>query len=89
MVVILMLFPIVMLELRFLSPLTRGLKPALGTFIGNVLSVVLLAWPFMPIAIRGLKWWLVPGDGRSFWTHLHGTLLVLAIYAVEIAFFWR
>lgn len=89
MVVILMLFPIVMLELRFLTPLTRGLKPALGTFIGNVLSVFLLAWPFMPTAIRGLKWWLVPGEDRPSWTHLWGTALVLAIYAAEIAFFWR
>jgi antibiotic biosynthesis monooxygenase (ABM) superfamily enzyme len=89
MVVIMMLFPIVMLELRFLTPLTGGLKPALGTFIGNVLSVFLLAWPFMPIAIRGLKWWLVPAEDRPSWTHLCGTVLVLAIYALEIAFFWR
>lgn len=89
MVVIMMLFPIVMLELRFLTPLTNGLKPALGTFIGNVLSVVLLAWPFMPMAIRGLNWWLVPGEDRPSWTPLRGALVVLAIYAVEIAFFWR
>jgi uncharacterized protein len=51
MIVVLMLFPIVMAEIRFLSPWTHGLNPSLATFIGNVISVVLLAWPFMPLAI--------------------------------------
>lgn len=89
MIVVLMLFPIVMAELRFLTPLTSGMKPALGNFIGNVLSVVLLAWPFMPLAIRALKWWLVPQEDRASWINPAGMVLVLAIYAMEIAFFWH
>ena len=55
-----LLFPIVMLELRFLAPLTRGLNPVFATFIGNAISVSLLAWPVMPIANRALGWWLRP-----------------------------
>ena len=55
MLVILMLFPIVMLEIRFLSPLLKGVNTSPATFIGNVISVFLLAWLFMPIAIALMK----------------------------------
>ncbi len=65
MIVILMLFPIVMLEIRFLSPLLRGLRTSPSTFIGNVISVALLTWPFMPLAIAAMKWWLLPGKDSS------------------------
>lgn len=88
MLILLVLFPIVMLEFKFLNPLTRGLDVSLGTFIGNTLSVILIAWPAMPIAIRFLGWWLVPtGENKSqitFW----GLLLVLGLYLIEILVFW-
>jgi len=87
-IVILNLFPIVMLEMRFLGPVTRGLKPAVGTFIGNVISVFLLAWPLIPISIRGLRWWLEPAEDKGPMVHIGGTALIFAIYAAEIAFFW-
>ena len=67
MVVLAMLFPIVVLELRFMTPLTQWLNPVLGTFVGNAVSVWLLAWPMMPLANRALDWWLRPPSRISRW----------------------
>jgi hypothetical protein len=89
MVVLLLLFPIVMLELRFLAPLTRGLNPVFATFIGNAISVSLLAWPVIPIANRALCWWLRPPRAMARPIAHLGTALLLALYLAEIlAFQW-
>ena len=61
--VLLTLFPVVMLELKFLNPHLRGLPPALATFTGNAISVLLTTWPLMPLAIRFFRPWLFP-EGR-------------------------
>jgi uncharacterized protein len=53
MLVELMLFPIVALEVRFLTPMLGGLNAAMATFIGNVISVFLLAWPIHADHSRG------------------------------------
>lgn len=87
MVVLLVLFPIVMLELRLLTPLLRGLNTALGTFIGNLISVGLLTWPAMPIANRALDWWLRPVGPKAGQSMRLGTALLVALYIVEIAGF--
>jgi uncharacterized protein len=84
MLVVLMLFPIVMLEIRFLSPLLRGLSTSPATFIGNIISVVLLAWPFMPLAIAPMKWWLLPRKDSPKWTNALGIAVLVGLYAVEI-----
>jgi uncharacterized protein len=84
MLVVLMLFPIVMLEMRFLNPLMRGLNLAQGTFIGNVISVFVLAWPFMPLAILGMNWWLLPAKDAPKWITPAGIALLLALYITEI-----
>jgi len=89
MVVLLMLFPIVMLELRFLVPRLRGLDPVFGTFLGNAVSVWLLAWPMMPIANRALDWWLRPVARATPWITPAGVALLLGLYIIEIAaFLW-
>ena len=84
MIVILMLFPIVMLEIRFLSPLLGGMSTSPATFIGNIISCVLLAWPFMPLAIAAMKWWLLPGKDSPKWTNALGVALLVGLYAMEI-----
>lgn len=71
-IVLLVLFPAVMLELRFLSPLLAGLNPALATFIGNAISVALVTWPLAPLAIRSLRWWLQPDPARRARAELAG-----------------
>ena len=84
MVVLLVLFPVVMLEIKFLSPLTAKFSTSLSTFIGNAISVSLLAFPLMPIAIHGLKWWLESSKKNiSF----YGAALVLLLYLFEIILF--
>jgi hypothetical protein len=88
-VVLLVLFPIVMLELRYLSPLLGGLNPAAGTFIGNAISVSLVSWPLASIAIRALDWWLQPPPARRLRAEILGGATLVALYAMEIGFFWR
>jgi antibiotic biosynthesis monooxygenase (ABM) superfamily enzyme len=85
MLVVLMLFPVVMLEIRFLSPWLQGLSTSPATFIGNVISVSLLSWPLMPLVIRAMKWWLLPGSNGSKWTNPSGIAILLGLYAIEIA----
>jgi len=82
MIVLLVLFPLVMFELKYLSPLLKGINPSVGTFVLNALSVTLLAWPMMPLALRFLSWWSSPSVSKSvsFW----GTALILGLYALEI-----
>jgi antibiotic biosynthesis monooxygenase (ABM) superfamily enzyme len=89
MIVLLILFPIVMLELKYLSPWTSNLNPSLSTFIGNAISVSLIAWPMMPIAILFLGWWLSPKGFDIRRATIIGTCLLILLYLVEIAIFWN
>lgn len=89
MVVLLALFPVVMAELRWLSPMLGNLEQALATFIGNALSVALLTWLLMPLMVRALHWWLVPAPAQARWTVPAGTVLIFGLYAVEIVLWWH
>ncbi|WP_157091808.1 antibiotic biosynthesis monooxygenase [Methylobacterium nodulans] len=85
--VLLVLFPVVMLEIRFLSPLTAGLPPAVATFVGNAISVALVSWPLMRVAATGLGWWLRPAPGRRRRNEILGAFVLLGLYAAELATF--
>ncbi|MCW6509989.1 antibiotic biosynthesis monooxygenase [Lichenifustis flavocetrariae] len=85
--VLLVLFPIVMLEIRFLSPLLSGLPLALSTFIGNAISVSVVSWPLMAVAIFGLGWWLRPPAHHRRRTELLGLSTLAALYALELLIF--
>jgi len=89
MLILLVLFPIVMLEMKFLNPLTAALNPSLGTFIGNAISVSLVSWPMLPFAIRNLTWWLIPDEKKQPHANLMGTLFVLGLYLIEIVALWN
>lgn len=86
MLVLLVLFPIVMLELKILSPLTKNLDVSLATFIGNALSVSLIAFPMMPIAIKFLGWWL---SARTRKVTVIGIFVLIVLYLCEIFLFWN
>jgi antibiotic biosynthesis monooxygenase (ABM) superfamily enzyme len=88
MIVLLVLFPLVMLEFKFLNPFLTGLNISLATFIGNAISVSLVAWPMVPLVIRYLSWWLVPQGKNQLLKTVAGTLLVLIFYLIEILTFW-
>jgi uncharacterized protein len=87
MIVLLVLFPIVMLELKFLPFITGNLNLSLATFIGNAISVSLIAWPMMPIAIWFLGWWLSPKKSSPRLAIL-GMFVLLGLYLIEIFVFW-
>ena len=82
--VLLTLFPVVMLELKFLNPHLRGLPPSLATFIGNAISVTLTTWPLMPLAIRAFRPWLFP-EGQPPALVRAMPVILVACYAIEIA----
>ena len=82
--VLLGLYPIVAIELLYLNPLLVGLAPALGIFIGNVLSVAATSFLTMPFLVRAFDWWLfadTKADGR---TNATGLAILAAIFAAEI-----
>jgi len=88
MVILLVLFPLVMLQVKFFLPLMQGVHRSLATFIANALTVAVIAWPMMPIAIWCLGWWLSPEGENYRRTTFIGTGVVLFLYAIEIALFW-
>jgi uncharacterized protein len=88
--VLLCLFPVVMLELRFLNPILRaaGFPPPFVTFTGNAISVTLTTWPLMPLAIRGFRPWLFP-EGQPRRLVIAMPILLVCCYALEILVLWR
>lgn len=90
--VLLVLFPIVMLQQRFLSPVLKawGLNSSLSVFIGNAMSVHLIAWPMMPLAQSLMQWWLSPppGSQRRLINAL-GLGTLTCFYTILVAVFWN
>jgi uncharacterized protein len=87
MLVLLGLYPIVSIEIAYLMRHLSGLTPALADFIGNSLSVVLVAYIAMPLLVRWMDWWLFPRPESAARATLLGTALVAALYAIEIVVF--
>jgi uncharacterized protein len=87
--VLLGLYPIVMLEMRFLSPHLSSLNPALATFIGNIGSVAATSFITMPLFVRWFGWWLFTDKDSSKSRGSMGVALLIAIFVVEIALLWR
>lgn len=87
--VLLVLFPVVMLEIRFLSPLLAQAPLAIATFIGNAISVSLVSWPLMKIAIFCLGWWLAPDPLHRRRVEIQGIAVIAALYLAEILIFMR
>jgi antibiotic biosynthesis monooxygenase (ABM) superfamily enzyme len=85
--VLLVLFPVVMLEIEFLSPYLAGQHLAIATFIGNAISVSLVSWPLMKIAVAGMGWWLHPAPARRWQREALGAATMLGLYAIELVTF--
>lgn len=86
--VLLTLFPVVMLQLRFLNPQLAELNPALRTFIGNAISVALTTWPLMPLAIWAFHAWLFPAN-QPRWLVTTMPIVLVLCYLIEIALLWH
>jgi uncharacterized protein len=90
MLVLLGLFPIVMLETKFLSPRLAGVNFSLAMFIGNTISVALTTWLTMPLFIKALGWWLFPkSEASKIALNLAGTAVIFLLYAIEVAALWH
>ncbi len=89
MLVVLCLYPTVILLSKLLSPaLNRvGMGQAAGIFVGNVISVALLQWVFVPAASRPFRRWLDPIDGASTRISLAGAAMVVVGYGVLLLVF--
>jgi uncharacterized protein len=87
MIVLLTLYPLVMLELLFLNPLTQSLGMAESTFIGNALSVAATGFLLIPLALRAFEWWLLPRPNDSLRVEAAGIGLIVGLYALSIVVF--
>jgi hypothetical protein len=87
--VLLGLYPIVVIELRFLNPVLRGFGSSLATFIGNAISVAGTTFITMPLFVRAFGWWLLPDKSSSRWATPAGLGILVGLFAVEVVFFWR
>lgn len=88
--VLLGLFPIVMLELRFFSPIlaSLGLHASPATFISNTISVFLTSFATMPLFIIWFGWWLFPKRDLPS-TNLKGCAILAFLFALEVAALWK
>jgi Uncharacterized protein conserved in bacteria len=89
MLILLGLYPIVMLEIRYLNPTLHDMNGAAANFIGNIISVSLTTWVTMPLAIKAFTPWLFPKKDTPAWVSPFSFALLLVIYALEIALLWR
>jgi len=90
MLVLLGLFPIVMLEAKFLNPQTASLNPSLAMFIGNVISCALTTYLTMPLFIKIFPWWLFPKSETSkIAINLAGTAVIFLFYAISVVALWH
>jgi uncharacterized protein len=89
MLVLLGLFPIVMLEMRFLHLTAHGVNSSLATFIGNSLSVAGTSFLTMPLFVRWFGWWLFLRPDSPKNTTMRGVLILLGLFALEIGVLWK
>lgn len=89
--VILGVYPVVMFEIRFLSPLltSLGFPAALTTFIVNCLTAAATTFILMPRLVRWFGWWLFVDPKKPAWVEPAGLLVVVGLYAIEIASVWH
>lgn len=89
-IVLLVLYPIVMLEVFTLNHITTDwlkLEPALGIFIGNAVSVAITGFLLIPWASGLLNWWLVPPEAQAVRRTWQGVAVVVGLYAVSVIVF--
>lgn len=87
--VLLGLFPVVMLEIRFVAPLLKELNSSVSSFISLVGSVLGTTWGTMPLFIRAFGWWLFPKEGAAQKVNLVGTAAVALLLLFEILALWN
>lgn len=87
--VILGLYPLLMMQRRFLLPLLAGNNTALVVAFTTIMSVCLVTGITMPILVRSFKWWLLPSKHERTKKTIAGCLLAVFILMLEIAALWH
>ncbi len=89
MLLLMVLYPMVMLMSRFVTPVIAGLgaEPWLSVWLVQVVSVVLMQWWLMPTVASWCRRWLDPVDGASLRISLRGTAVAVIVYAASLTAF--
>jgi antibiotic biosynthesis monooxygenase (ABM) superfamily enzyme len=85
--VLLVLYPMVMLLNRYLSPPLASLPLAVAIFLSNAAGVALLTWLLMPLVNRVFGFWLSPPPSRSGPAEALGIGAMLCGYAIAVIIF--
>jgi antibiotic biosynthesis monooxygenase (ABM) superfamily enzyme len=85
MLVLAALFPLVIVVVRFVSPMFPGMNFELFNFLSTVCNMVIVTWVCMPVLIKLFSWWLFPDSDRKLTVNLAGVAILLAIYGIELA----
>jgi antibiotic biosynthesis monooxygenase (ABM) superfamily enzyme len=89
MLIVLGLFPIVMLQMRFLNPLLGDMPLAPATLIGNIIGTGLITYLTMPLSIRSFQWWVYEKEDTPGWWSAAGAVLMFFLYALEVLACWN
>ncbi len=87
--VLLGLFPIVTFELLFVNPYLKQLHFPIRMLISLAGSVTCTTYLTMPFLIKSFNWWLLPDEKNRARVELKAALLLITIFALEIAAFWQ
>jgi len=86
--VLLGLYPIVMLEIRFLMPLLHPVPSAIANLMGNSISVAGTTWLTMPLFIKWFSPWLFTAD-KSWQFEAKWLTIIFALFAAEVGALWH
>lgn len=95
-IVLLVLYPVVMLEIFSLNQVIHRLMSAwaappvttaVAVFIGNAVSVAVTGFLLIPWASKRLEWWLVPPESIRVRRATQGGLLLLGLYTLSVLVF--
>jgi uncharacterized protein len=89
MLLLMVLYPMMMLQSRFVAPVIGklGAQPWLSIWLNQVLSVVLMQWWLMPTVSSWCRRWLDPVDGASRRISLRGAAIAVIVYAASLTAF--
>lgn len=88
------LYPLVMINLRYVRPLFASLDITLVTLILNILTVAATTYITMPILVARFGWWLIPtpaeGERMSLPSRvtIRGLGITVALLLIEATVFW-
>jgi hypothetical protein len=89
MLLLMVLYPMVMLQSRFVAPVIGklGAQPWLSVWLGQVVSVALMQWWLMPTVSSWCRRWLDPVDGAGVRITLRGAAIAVIVYAASLTVF--